>query len=387
MIGIGDVTKDWTGPEDILARVKRRWTDGSLLRAFAEAEPFPVIDVPLRGPKSSQIGDDLGAVQDWISRLERAARAGTRYELTFSTVGGRHFGRNQLPSRAIVSRYDQAWGALGVVSDARRYQEMVRQAGQQEPVRAWLLAHPLRALELYPEWPALLAAYSWLEAHRGSDFYLRMISAPGVDTKFADRHRVCLAEMLAVPGTAAGFLAGLGLRAKPEFVRMRFSVELGLPKGLSELSARSDELAALALTPRKALICENEITYLSVPVPVSGVVIWGKGFEVDRVGRLAWLTGTQVDYWGDLDTHGFAILNRLRAWLPQTRSILMDRETLLAHRDRWGTEQQPTAAGLSRLTAGEHSLYDELVEDRFGDRVRLEQERVDWGWVLPRLPD
>lgn len=41
-----------------------------------------------------------------------------------------------------------------------------------------------------------------------------------------------------------------------------------------------------------------------------------------------------VHYWGDLDTHGSAILDRLRAWLPQTRSFLMDRETLLDHRER-----------------------------------------------------
>jgi len=52
-----------------------------------------------------------------------------------------------------------------------------------------------------------------------------------------------------------------------------------------------------------------------------------------------------VHYWGDLDTHGFAILNQLRAWLPQTRSFLMDRQTLVEHRDRWGREPAPTAAG------------------------------------------
>ncbi|MDT5095877.1 MAG: hypothetical protein QOH60_5240, partial [Mycobacterium sp.] len=38
--------------------------------------------------------------------------------------------------------------------------------------------------------------------------------------------------------------------------------------------------------------------------------------------------------------HGFAILDRLRAWLPRARSVLMDRETLLAHRDRWVTEDR-----------------------------------------------
>lgn len=60
-----------------------------------------------------------------------------------------------------------------------------------------------------------------------------------------------------------------------------------------------------------------------------------------HVGRFPWLSGAEIVYWGDIDTHGFAILDRLRAWLPATRSVLMDRDTLLTHRERWGTEDRP----------------------------------------------
>ena len=70
-----------------------------------------------------------------------------------------------------------------------------------------------------------------------------------------------------------------------------------------------------------------------------------------------------VRYWGDIDTHGFAILDRLRAWLPQARSVLMDRETLLAHRDRWVSEDRPARSTLTRLTPAERDLYVEPVED------------------------
>lgn len=114
-------------------------------------------------------------------------------------------------------------------------------------------------------------------------------------------------------------------------------------------------------------------------------MFWGRGFDVDSVGRLPWLAEAEVIYWGDIDTHGFAILDRLRAWLPQTRSVLMDRETLLAHRDRWVTEDRPARSTLSRLTSDERELYAELVEGGLGDRVRLEQERIDWQWVQHRL--
>lgn len=371
----------WSTTEDVAAKVRRRWKDGSLLRSFAEGQPFPVVDVPLRGPKAAEIGDDLEAVRSWVAKLDGGRRDGKRYELTWTSIGGRHFGRNQVPDRAVVGTYEQAWSLLGVRAEVARFADMLALTGDVEAVRAWALAHPHRAIDLAEEWERLLAAYAWLDSHRGSGRYLREITAPGVDTKFAERYRSVLAGMLGVSSTAPGFLAGLGLRAKPELVRLRVSPGLGLPSALSELAFRADELGDLELTPRSALVIENEITYLSVDVPDHGVVLWGKGFNVDKIGRLPWLTDIAVDYWGDLDTHGFAILDRLRAWLPQTSSVLMDRETLIAHQDRWVVEDRPTRAALARLTADERLLYQELVEDRLGVNVRLEQERVDWTWA------
>lgn len=375
----------WSTPDDVALKVRRRWTDGTLLRSLAEGEPFPVVDVPLRGPKATEIGDSLDAVRHWVARLDAGRCADARYALEWVTIGGRHFGRNQVPARAVVSSYEQAWALLGVTQEVRRFERILGLTSDVARIRSWVLAHPHQALELGDEWGQLLAAYSWLDASRGSGRYLREISAPGVDTKFTERHRSTLAGMLGVSGTAAGFLTGLGLRSKPELVRLRVCPSLGLPEPLSELAVRSDELAELTLEPRVALVVENEVTYLSVDVPDAGVVIWGKGFEVDRVGRLPWLAGVVITYWGDLDTHGFAILDRLRAWLPQTRSVLMDRETLLAHHERWVVEERPARSALTRLRAEEAELYGDLVSDVLGVKVRLEQERIDWGWAQARL--
>lgn len=375
------MTSRWTTPEDIAAKVRRVWDDGSLLRAHADGEPFTPIEVPLRGPKPSEIGDDLAAAGRWVAVLDSGRREDRRYTLQWRNVGGRTIGRNQLPDRAVVSSFEQAMALLNEAASARRFDEILALAEQHPRVRDWILANPHRALELAGKMPRLIAAHGWLDAHRDSGKYLREISAPGVDTKFAERHRPDLAAMLGVSGTAAGFLAGLGLRAKPGLVRLRPAPSLGLPPPLTELAVRPDELAQLCLDPRVAVIVENEISYLSINVPVDGIVLWGKGFDVDQVGRLEWLAGVEVLYWGDIDTHGFAILDRLRARLPQARSVLMNRDTLLAHRDRWVVEDRPAASALTRLTSDENALYSALVADHMGERVRLEQERVDWQWV------
>lgn len=376
----------WTTPDDIVGRVRRRWDDGSLLRAYANGDPFDPIEVPLRGPRASQVGDDIAAARGWVAALDAGRRDDSRYTLQWQSIGGRQIGRNRLPVRAVVSTIEQAWALLGVTASVRRFDELVAQAHQHPQVRKWVVDHPHRALELEPEMPQLIAAYVWLDSHRQSRRYLREISAPGVDTKFAERHRPVLAAMLGVSSTASGFLAGLGLRPKPGLVRLRPARSLGFPAPLTELAVRSEELAQLSVEPRVAVVVENEISYLCTDVPEDGVVIWGKGFEVEGVGRLRWLAAADVLYWGDIDTHGFAILDRLRAWLPRARSVLMDRHTLLVHRDRWVVEDRPATSVLTRLTLDEQDLYSELVGDGLGERVRLEQERIDWQWVEQRLP-
>lgn len=376
----------WTTPDDIAARVRRQWDNGSLLSAYARGRPFDPIEMHLRGPKPSQVGEDIAVAREWVAALDDGSRDDRRYTLRWQSIGGRQIGRNQLPIRALVTSFEQVWALLNVAASVRRFDELLVLTDAHPAVRAWIVDHPHRALELETEMPRLIAAHTWLDSHRRSHRYLREISAPGVDTKFAERHRAILAAMLGVSSTSAGFLSGLGLRARPEFVRLRPASSLGLPAPFTELAVRADELTQLTISPVIALVIENEVTYLSIDVPEDGVVIWGKGFEVDRVGRLPWLADADVVYWGDIDTHGFAILDRLRAWLPQARSALMDRETLVAHRDRWVTEDRPTRAVLTRLTPDEYDLYSELVGDGLGERVRLEQERIDWPWAEQRLP-
>ncbi len=63
----------------------------------------------------------------------------------------------------------------------------------------------------------------------------------------------------------------------------------------------------------------------------------------------------------------------------------MDRATLLAHRASWVTEGKRSESTLSRLTAPEQALFDELRSDVHGERVRLEQERIAFGWLQRAL--
>jgi hypothetical protein len=113
--------------------------------------------------------------------------------------------------------------------------------------------------------------------------------------------------------------------------------------------------------------------------------VFGSGFASSGLAGLPWLRDSEIAYWGDVDTYGFDILSRLRSHLPQVRSILMDRETLLFHRDHWSTESRPTRRPLAHLTGPEQSLYQDLISDVYGIGVRLEQERVRFSRVHDAL--
>ncbi|MFT4234311.1 MAG: DUF2220 family protein [Microbacterium sp.] len=368
----------WTDAAGIASAARRRWNDGTLLRAFVAGDPFPRIEVPLRGPSAADLGDHFDAARAWAEGV----RAGRGYSVVEGRIGGRLAGATDVPVRAVVDSYQQAWELLRVRGQAEAFAALV--SVEDEALANWALAHPLQALELEGDWSALRAAHAWLRENRGSGLHLRQVDAPGVDTKFIERHRRVLAVLLDV--SASSLASDLGLAIKPSFVRLRFDEALfGMPSALHEGMFRVDEVNAVQGSPARALIVENEVTYLSVPVPTGGVVIWGRGYGADERAALSWLADVPTDYWGDLDTHGFAILNQVRRVLPQTRSLLMDRETLLAHEDRWGSEPKPTNAALRHLTATEHALYSDLVTDRYGTAIRLEQERIDWAWALARL--
>lgn len=132
---------------------------------------------------------------------------------------------------------------------------------------------------------------------------------------------------------------------------------------------------------------ENKQTGLAFTDLPGAVVLMARGYAVDALAHLPWLREAgSVTYWGDLDTHGLAILVRLRGYLPKAQSLLMDEATLLAHRALWVSEPVPHgAASIEHLGDAEQALYRDLRADRWGVRVRLEQERIGWSYAWAQI--
>lgn len=411
----------WTTPADLRSQAVRWWQRGLILGCALDDEPAFPRRLTLKGPSSSQLGSRYDEARAWITKLSAGAR---HYRVVFEEVRHRQLGANQVPTQVWIDTREDAAAFIGKTAELAAFDRVVAETRQREPrLLPWLRRRPLAAVELAPDWPRLLDVAAWLEAHPRPGLYLRQVDVPGVDSKFLERHRGVLAELLdlVLPHEAirhdatgrSGFELRYGFRSKP--VRIRFRVldpalsvvdvnatgddaagsnaKGASASGMSASGTRFDEdvtvpvatFATLALDPSEVFIVENEIDFLSFPARERTIVIFGAGYGFDALADIAWLRETTVHYWGDIDTHGFAILHQLRGVVPHARSFLMDRDTLLAHPGAWGREPQPTRRELERLDPDERSLYDDLRGDVLGEQVRLEQERIRFSWLKRAL--
>ncbi|SDB42256.1 hypothetical protein SAMN05660653_02013 [Desulfonatronum thiosulfatophilum] len=390
---------NWTTPLDLRNQVRRLWDRGVLPAALVSRETgeglFP-LKLSLKAPGSRDLAERYDEVRNWIALLDQEAR---HYRVLRREINHRILGVNTIPAQVWVDTLEQALALIQKGRDARLLSELAALTLERRPeLLPWLARRPLRALELTGQWHLLLDIVSWLREHPRPDIYLRQVDIPGVHTKFIETHRGVLAELLdmslpaeAVDSSACGvngFVQRYGFRTKTLSVRFRVldpNVAL-LPsvpprKGDQDLTLAHEDFACLDPPLQRIFITENEINFLAFPPIPRSMVVFGSGYGLDRLAEAVWLHQREVHYWGDIDTHGFAILDQLRCCFPHVVSLLMDNETLLAHKEFWSIEPRQETRVLPRLTASERMLYDDLRWNRVGEQVRLEQELIGFDWI------
>ncbi|HST83230.1 MAG TPA: DUF3322 domain-containing protein [Kineosporiaceae bacterium] len=385
----------WLRPPDIVQRLRKRWDRGEFLTELTQ-QPWEPLSFGLRSPTAAELANHFGAATDWAETWRRFAGPGVRLE--WERVGGRVVGANNLPARIWIENRPALWRLLGVQAEVATFTRLADQTRRECPeLSDWVSTHPLKILALEQIWARLIAVVRWIAGTAGPTVYLRQIDAPGVDTKFVEKHQAILAELLdlALPPEKIDpacprkdFLGRYRLARKPSYVRLRRldgSPLLGSLAGPAEIGLRVDDLSGSPVDAAVVYIVENDVTYLALPPTPEAIAILGEGYALSRLSSLSWLAERDLVYWGDLDTHGFVMLDQLRATFPRVRSMLMDRQTFLEHEAHWGHEQVPANRVLDRLTPEEASMYQDLVEGRYGERLRLEQERLRFSAVRAAL--
>ena len=394
----------WTSTAELRAQAQRRWDRGELLAELvAPTDLFP-LRLTLRVPSSSDLSERFDDVRGWAAELQQGSRS--VYRLVLREVRHRVIGQNKLPDEAWVDTLDDALRLIGKTREARAFQTLLAATRERQPaLLPWLQRQPLRALALAQDWPRLLDLVAWLQVHPRPGVYLRQVDLAGIHSKFIEAQRGVLAELLdlALPAEAvdtrasgaAQFARRYGFRDKPARVRLRFLDPRhagwvpGLDAADADYTLSQQAFAKLEPAVRRVFITENEINFLAFPAAADSLLVFGAGYGFDALAQAGWLHQRELHYWGDIDTHGFAILDQLRSHFPHAQSFLMDRDTLLAHQAQWTEEPQPTQRDLPRLSPDEQWLYDDLRWRRLRDEpLRLEQERIAFGrveWAVAAL--
>jgi len=364
-----------------------------------DTEAWP-LRLSLKTPSAADLSDRFESVRDWVRALCQTPQIRIEWQEWKHRVQG----TQRLPAAVWLDTLQDALAFIGKGSQAQSFKALWQFTAVTQPaLLAWLSRRPIQALKLADRWERLLAVVAWLQAHPRPGVYLRQVDAPGVDSKFIEAHRGVLTELLdlALPPEAietgatgvAQFTRRFGFLDKPLRIRFRLLDPAlpslpgcqPMPAALPDITLDATSFAALALPIERVFITENETNFLAFPAVAGSMVVFGAGYGWEALARAKWLHRCQLLYWGDIDTHGFAILDQLRGYFPGAVSFLMDRETLLAHRQHWGEEPEPIRHDLLRLTPEEAAVYDDLRFDRHQPRLRLEQERVSFGWLSARL--
>jgi len=386
----------WTTPADLRAQVQRLWDRGDLLRAaISDAVLWP-LRLNLKAPSVADLSDRFEAVRDWVRTVAETPQV----RIEWREWNHRVQGTQRLPAAAWLDSLQDALAFISKARQAQRFETLWQQtASAQQALLVWLSRRPIQALDLADRWERLMAVVAWLQAHPRPGVYLRQVDVSGVDSKFIEAHRGVLTELLdlALPpevvdtgaSGVAQFSRRFGFLDKPARIRFRLLDPAlhSLPgcAALPDITLDAASFAALALPIERVFITENETNFLAFPGMARAIVVFGAGYGWEALARTTWMYRCRLHYWGDIDTHGFAILDQLRGHFPHATSFLMDRETLLAHHSHWGEEPEPARHDLSRLTTEEAAVYDDLRFDRHQPRLRLEQERIGFGWVCDRL--
>lgn len=379
-------------PQEVYKKLLSDWERGSFYKKHTSCFPY---EYRLSSISTKQITEHYDAVRGWIRSFMDHPKLSAH--LTYKEVNHRLFGKNRIPTSLVFENPKELATLLG---KRKEWESFIRMSEllkhRDERLYLWALKYPIKLLEVAEDLDKLLLLWQWMKKHPRPEIYLRQIDLDGIDTKFTEKHMALLSGWLDLTleenmidlsySGISQFEKRYGFLSKPELVRFRLLDSKLSYRGCSDISLPSKQFCNLykegeELPIQRVFVIENDICSLTLPLAEKSMVIFGRGYNFDHLKECAWLHKVTIWYWGDIDTHGFAILNQFRSLFSHTRSFLMDRETLLEHRPSWVLEPKPFTGELQHLTTTEENLYKELGSGLIQKNIRLEQELIQYGMV------
>lgn len=386
-------------PKTIKERAEKIWQRGDLHQAYlTNNKTFP-LTISLPNISAKELLNDFSQLQNSIDVLKQDTQK-QDYLIEYKEINHQKLGKQKIPAAIVFNEENQFLRYLNKSQEFTQFKMLSEQTLERySNLRDWLIRYPFKITSFAANWQKLLSVCDYFVQHPKPDCYLRQLDIAGVDTKFIEQHKAILTELLdqILPETARdlsmtglsnhGFERRYGLRYELPQVRLRILDKALAICGLTDLTLTLGEFQQFELPVKTVFITENKMNGLAFPDFSDALVIFGLGYAVDLLAGARCLQTAKIYYWGDLDTHGFAILARMRGYFPLTQSLLMDQKTLLAFEHLWGQEPENNVVRheLANLTDDEQRVFQWLKQQPEHGKIRLEQERIKYTYLLNTL--
>lgn len=376
-------------PDEIKITTGKWWRE--VLQCEVKGETiFPKTLSRIGKIKPGETIQNFDQVQQEINSLRRYSKEkiGYGYTVAWSESNNRKVGRNLFPSNISIDSLEDYLKLLKKEDEFKCFKNwsLIILAEFIE-LKEWMLRNPEEVIRYTNDWDNILKVCRYFKANPKPDVYVRQLPID-VHTKFIEERETLIASILEfiIPDhinvSEKNFLQRYNLRYDEPLIRIRFLDSEKQFSGLPDVSLPLTQFRQLAVDCKRVLITENKMNFLTLPNLENTIAIWsGGGFYVRYLADIPWMYEKQIFYWGDLDTHGFHILNQVRGYYKQTKSVMMDEGTLQGFKSQWGKGSMTNNTQLDFLTKEEYEVYTYLK----ANDLRLEQEKITHEYAVTRL--
>lgn len=223
----------------------------------------------------------------------------------------------------------------------------------------------------------------WIvENHDKGGALIRKIPVRGVDTRWFEIYRHLLLDFLRDKlnlDPQRKDILQLGLVPPPNLVRICILDHVLRTKvgGMRFLASSIEELKNLDIKPHRVIFMESLSTVLSLNDIPGAVVVIPPSHALSDLTQIPWIANAKGQFIGSLDIRSFVQLHNLRIHMPKVESLLMDVKTLEENRDLCSFDNDVTVSSIpAALNESEALLCSRLLENYYGENVRLDQERL-----------
>ncbi|MEX2233135.1 MAG: Wadjet anti-phage system protein JetD domain-containing protein [Cyclobacteriaceae bacterium] len=315
-------------------------------------------------------------------------KKGFGYSILWDEIRSQKVGKNKFPRSVIFETLEDYLRFLRKEKEFSVFCSCYEKITQELPeLEKWAQSNPEEVIKQDINWDDLLKVCRYFKDTPRPGQYIRQLPID-VHTKYIEENETIICSLLehVIPDylnpDQKDFKRRFNLRYDEPPVRMRFLDPSLAIQALTDITIPLGDLRAFNTSCKQVILTENKMNFLTLPYLRDTIAIWaGGGFNVKYIHDIDWLKPINIFYWGDIDTHGFLILNQMRTYYSQTRSIMMDWETFRALGALVRTGKKIANYELDNLLDREKTLYTYLKDNN----LRLEQEKIPHVYALNHL--